>query len=336
MPEERFSIVTNVYRRSSDSAVGYTLQPSFRGYAFGISLSTNRYGYRGPDWSTTRDPEVVRIAIIGDSHAFGIGVEDDATMGQRLTAYLSEATGQRVEALNFALSGYNARQELAVFRSLALRFDPTVLIVVPCNNDADPPLGVDEDGYLRSVATDASREPRSVVTWAGRRVYSTLRQSRLFVLAMMAAMTLDRRGGNVDRSSVSDDPAWMIEPVPDVPVPDALVRLVMDPLRDMISEAKARGMAVILAPLAAPPEYRRLFLDLATEQDVPIVELLGRDVFPGVLGWGQLQQAFGLGWDSHLNAAAHDRWGRLLARTAIERGVVPIGRAAPSSVVVNE
>lgn len=123
---------------------------------------------------------------------------------------------------------------------------------------------------------------------------------------------------------MADEPTWMVQPVPDVPVSDEVVRLVMSPLREMILDSKARGISVILAPFAAPADYRRMFRDLATEQDVPLVELLGRDVLPGVLGWGQVQRAFGLGWDSHLNAEAHDRWAQVLARTAIEQGLVPM------------
>lgn len=326
IPWQRLAVVSNLYRVSPDREVGYTLQPNFDGHAFGVPFTTNRFGYRGPDRPSERGPGVVRVALIGDSHAFGVGVDYDRTMGQRLAAYLAEAIGKPVETLNFALSGYNTRQELAVFRSLALRFAPTLVILVPCNNDTDPALQVDDHGFLQSASPGGVVRPqsRSLGMRGEMKVRSVLSQSGLFMLANLALLEFRHGGGSAESLPMADEPTWMVQPVPDVPVPDEVVRLVMSPLRDMILDSKARGISVILAPFAAPADYRRMFRDLATEQDVPLVELLGRDVLPGVLGWGQVQRAFGLGWDSHLNAEAHDRWAQVLARTAIEQGLVPM------------
>src|SRR5262249_13517688 len=117
------------------------------------TLQTNRYGFRGPDWTTEKDPAIFRIALVGDSHAFGFGVSFEQTVGERLASLLAVKTGRRVEVLNFGVSGYNSQQELAVFRSDVLAFAPGLVILLPCNNDHEPALRVDSAGYLHWMGT---------------------------------------------------------------------------------------------------------------------------------------------------------------------------------------
>jgi lysophospholipase L1-like esterase len=329
---EQFWVVSNVYHAVADPDIGYTLRPSFDGPAFGVMLRTNRYGFRGPDWRREKDPASFRIALVGDSHAFGFGVSFEHTVGERLASILAVKTGRRFEVLNFGVSGYNSQQELAVFRTDVLAFSPDLVILLPCNNDHEPALRVDSDGYLHW--TGGGEKPSQ----ANRIVYkpfadlgpdrgtAILSASRLYLLLskLLTAHHVAPPEGDASPSgaSLDDDPSWMAA-VPEISVPPKLVNSVMTPLREIIREARGRGIPVVLAPFAAPFEYRRLFLDLSEQEGVPLVELLAR--FPEVHGWGQLLAKYGLGWDPHLGAVAHERWAAALADLLCEQRMISGG-----------
>jgi hypothetical protein len=58
------------------------------------------------------------------------------------------AEGLRVEVINTAVWGYNARQQVATLRYKALSFDPDVVVVGLCGNDRDYPSYVDERPFV--------------------------------------------------------------------------------------------------------------------------------------------------------------------------------------------
>jgi hypothetical protein len=140
--------LADVYRSSDVPDVQYTLQPGFDGFAFGAPVHVNTLGFRGPEWSEARTRDVVRIAVIGDSHAFGFGLPLAATMGERAARALTRRLEPPVEVLNFGINGYNSTQELAVLRSIALAFRPDVVVLVPTSNDHEPAVYADADGFL--------------------------------------------------------------------------------------------------------------------------------------------------------------------------------------------
>ena len=74
VPKETFWPISNIYQAVDTPKVGYTYKPNFEGTALGVDLKTNRLGFRGPDWSLEKSDDTVRIALIGDSHAFGYGI----------------------------------------------------------------------------------------------------------------------------------------------------------------------------------------------------------------------------------------------------------------------
>src|SRR5688500_15303119 len=82
VPEDVLSPYKPVYRR--DPIAGYTLQPCYRGYSLGAWLEINSLGYRGPEWPLAKPPNTCRIALIGDSHAFGFGVPFASSVGEVL------------------------------------------------------------------------------------------------------------------------------------------------------------------------------------------------------------------------------------------------------------
>jgi hypothetical protein len=87
----------------------------------------NGAGLRGPE---IRGDAPRRILVLGDSFAFGVGVDDDHTLAAQLGLLL----GSRWEVLNGGVSGYSTDQELLWFERLApLR--PEIVVLVVCDND---------------------------------------------------------------------------------------------------------------------------------------------------------------------------------------------------------
>jgi hypothetical protein len=63
---------------------------------------------------------------------------------------------------------------------------------------------------------------------------------------------------------------------------------------------------VLLATIAGLTDWRRLFQQIARDEQVPLVELL--ELFPEVRDWNELVARFGLSWNDHLGPEAHRRW----------------------------
>lgn len=296
----------NVYRPAPRPDVGYTLIPGFRGKAYGQPLRVNDRGFRGPSWREEPEENGIRIALLGDSHAFGFGVAYEDTVAARLARRLEEAHGVPVEVLDFGVPGYNSRQQLAVWRHHARKYRPDLVVLMPCNNDDQPALVAGERGWLRRGRDVVA--PREDVALA--RIDGTpLVHSKLLVwLAVLWA----RATAPGSPLSGRDEGPWM-PPVQPGPVPEALRTSVYEPLAAIVAEARASGTGVVLAPFAAPMPWRRTFARLAGEHDLPVVELLG--LFPEVPGWHELVREYGIGGDPHLGPRAHDRWARALAGT---------------------
>lgn len=95
----------------------------------------NGMGLRGPE-ITLRKPEgVKRLLVLGDSFAFGVGVDESHLLTTHLRRLLEASSGERWEVVNMAVSGYSTDQELILFEELGARLAPDVVLLVACDND---------------------------------------------------------------------------------------------------------------------------------------------------------------------------------------------------------
>lgn len=97
---------------------------------FSTRIRTNTAGFRD-DEPSLRAP---RLLVLGDSFAFGWGVEESEALPARLEAALG------IPTLNLGVSGYGTVQELLLFRRMAARFPlagATVLLVTFFNDLED-------------------------------------------------------------------------------------------------------------------------------------------------------------------------------------------------------
>jgi len=107
-----------------DAKLGWTNTPGHimdRGNPMTLNserLRGNRiYGYEKP-------PGILRIAVFGDSFAFGMDVGDDDTFAAQL-----ERTLDHTEVLNFGVLGYGMDQVLLRFRAEGVPFHPDIVVL---------------------------------------------------------------------------------------------------------------------------------------------------------------------------------------------------------------
>ena len=126
----------------------YGLRPraSGRVAAMGdVLYRVNAEGFRDVERSRTKAPGVFRIAVVGDSIAFGFGVElADAFPGRLEAGVRALAPERAVEALNLGVSGYNPYTEAAWLEDAGAGWQPDLVLVQFAINDlGDPTLGFD-------------------------------------------------------------------------------------------------------------------------------------------------------------------------------------------------
>ena len=116
----------------------YELKPSFT-TEDGL-ITTNSFGMRDHEYTLTKPENITRIAVIGDSVAFGYKKNPSAlpleeTFPKILESELNIVYPKQYEVLNFAVTGYNAAQEEIVLKTKVLQFDPDIVILAYVSND---------------------------------------------------------------------------------------------------------------------------------------------------------------------------------------------------------
>jgi lysophospholipase L1-like esterase len=113
--------------------LGWAHQPGqesiFETQQFRTSVRINQAGLRDREHTYARSNDVKRILVIGDSFAWGYGVEESDRFSQRLEAALN------VEVINAGVSGYSTDQELLWLRNEGIKYDFDLVILQMAGND---------------------------------------------------------------------------------------------------------------------------------------------------------------------------------------------------------
>lgn len=108
-------------------------------------LRTNALGCRGPAVATPKPAGTFRIVLLGDSVAFGWGVDDEVTFARRLeTEWNTAHPARRLEVVNTGHPMYDTNQEEATLRELGLSLQPDLVVLVYVVNDIEPTRDVVE------------------------------------------------------------------------------------------------------------------------------------------------------------------------------------------------
>lgn len=83
-------------------------------------------------------PEAIRIALLGDSSAFGWRIEYESTYAEIVRRKLEQRLGFPVELRNYALPGYGSLQSRIRFETNVVPWKPDLVILHYDHNDSEP------------------------------------------------------------------------------------------------------------------------------------------------------------------------------------------------------
>ncbi len=103
------------------------------------TATTNALGLRSPEIELPKPDGVYRILVLGDSVAFGWGVDDEVTFLRRWEAELNQRDDpRRFEVVNAGHLMYDSVQERAILDELLPVVDPDAVLLVYVVNDIEP------------------------------------------------------------------------------------------------------------------------------------------------------------------------------------------------------
>ena len=98
-----------------------------------IAVETNSSGMRWRETQVAKPEGVRRIAVLGDSFAFGCW---SSTIETSFVGWLDRRVGtSRIEVLNFGVGGYGFEDELLLLREEVLKFEPDDILIVSYNGN---------------------------------------------------------------------------------------------------------------------------------------------------------------------------------------------------------
>lgn len=124
-------------RRSPNPRLRFELRPKAIVHAE-VEYRINGEGMRDVPRVREKAAGTRRVAVLGDSIAFGYWVAARDSFPAQLETLLGDAPGGApVEVLNFGVPGYNLEQEIELLRARALGFAPDLVIFALCLNDLE-------------------------------------------------------------------------------------------------------------------------------------------------------------------------------------------------------
>jgi len=138
-PSIAFETPESEYKLSDNRKIVYELRPN--------TEDINSAGFRDFEYKIDKDPGVTRIAVIGDSIAYGECVESfgfEETYAKRLEQLLNKEKKKRFEVLNFGVSGYGTTQIFEHFKDKAMKYKPDIVIYGYWFNDFNKYGDVDD------------------------------------------------------------------------------------------------------------------------------------------------------------------------------------------------
>lgn len=124
-----------------------------RWQSYDYTVSANSLGFPGTEYPPEKPQGVYRILVTGDAFSSAEGVNTEASWVRQLETMLSKRTGQTIQVLNFAVTGYGPNQYEAVVRKFVPIYQPDLVIVEMFVNDFDDALLTNEQ-FQYSIGFD--------------------------------------------------------------------------------------------------------------------------------------------------------------------------------------
>jgi hypothetical protein len=110
--------------------------PNLDGSSREVRYRTSSDGFRDRTYAPRPPEGTFRIAMLGDSIAFGIGIAEEDAPPQQLQRELEALLGDRIEVMNCGVYTFNATQQAAHLRYRVAAFEPDMVIFLASVTDA--------------------------------------------------------------------------------------------------------------------------------------------------------------------------------------------------------
>ena len=272
------------------------------------------------DYSITRKPGIMRVALIGDSMVEALQVAHNRSIGEGLSAKMSR-DGRAVEVYRFAISGAPMSQYLYMMECEITAYQPDWIVVILIHNDFDESFRFVQGRYTSSflklklaggkVVTEIPPVPwrPGAADWLRRTATARYMHYRWQVkIGAIRDLVLGPAQAASERDEANINVDAVLRRLPEVAVATdymftrmaAVARtsgtkllLAMDGVRGAIySDSENVSQALIL---------NRLSADLARKHDIPFVDL--HQAFRA--DWSANRRRFDFDSDGHWNEHGH-------------------------------
>jgi hypothetical protein len=229
----------------------------------------NAAGYRDLERAVPPPPGVRRVVVLGDSFAWGAGIEFEDALPQRLERGLNRRRQERWEVVSLALPGMNTVDHAAQAEQEAFTYRPDVVLLAFVLNDSEDAAAAEARRAADWVeARQAPRSPldrSALLRWVRLRVWAT-RENRRRVQGYLSMYADDAPGWRAARQAL--DTIGGACRAQGVPLLVAIFPLFGNPLDERypfagvharVAEAAGRAGARVVDLL---PAYRGLRWDL--------------------------------------------------------------------------
>ena len=293
-----------LYRVHRDPLVGYVLKGDADLQILDGKIHSDHLGLRSRPAGAI--PEgAVRLVVLGDSVAFGYGLNDDQTLAQQLEDQLAAVRGADlppVAGRTVAMPGWNHRNSVHCLLDHLDELDPDLVVYLPVGNDLIDSDGIWESGHRRSAPDIASPDPWLQVGVRTEWPFLKTLQDDVVAGRVDAAEAATRVGPSLLNSDLPTESRRRFDENA------ASIALLDQTLR-------ARGARLLLVPYVEGEYVVHLLRHLHDAGlDVPTLRLFKS--FP---------REFGLADDPHPNAAAVGVMATWIAEELLRRGWVERG-----------
>lgn len=124
---------------SAIDGAGHVHIPNTQGRLMGVDVAINSQGQRGAELPASKQDDVFRILLLGDSITFGWGVAEAETMAGRLRNALKDRFPSRdFEVVNAGVGNTNTAMQVAWYLEQGRRYEPDLVVLNYFINDAEP------------------------------------------------------------------------------------------------------------------------------------------------------------------------------------------------------
>ncbi len=103
---------------------------------FDLPFRLNNRGMRGPsDYQYEKSKDVFRIAVLGDSFTFGMGVDGNLTSSVILEKLLNSSDAKKYQVLNFGVCSYSPLLEYIYLTQEAIKYKPDLVVLMLDESD---------------------------------------------------------------------------------------------------------------------------------------------------------------------------------------------------------